>query len=504
MTVDADTKKHLDEVKKGKPRRFVMICKGGKIQSIIVYKKGTVEKYKKQAKEDSKGQFYHGVVSGKGLDITFCLQRSDGFEAPPGKDLLLKEFLKSEADLKCQPSYAIVDELPAVPFDEDDQRDPLIARFIAMEPSIAQAREAYADSTPLIDQRYKSIYGMLQEEQTRVNAGPALDEFVQFLDSLSKGDSVTTASAQSPSGTPAPPPPVDLAKAQAEKLAQVLKKLKPVMDKVVSAEPDRKVELHTIFARIAGEIKSNQLDLAKQELIELGTLLKPQDARASAAPAEPAVEQREFTERRQVLESQMLEAKQKLPPEKLAKLAAVLNYATQQAQANDYGNALKALERLQVALTGLMVPTDAEQPPGIEEPWELLPEFETHWKRAKSVWQTSIDTINEQLENLRSHLLTSSDSDLKSIAEFGLNAITDNHRVPLQKSLLNVDHTLGRERIDAIDKAQDAVFAFIEHIERDERVEACDNNPFGVTVTLRSELNRGLTALRDVLDEALV
>lgn len=43
MPVDSDTKMYLDEVKKGKPRKFVMICKGGKMLSMIVYKKGGVE-----------------------------------------------------------------------------------------------------------------------------------------------------------------------------------------------------------------------------------------------------------------------------------------------------------------------------------------------------------------------------------------------------------------------------------------------------------------------------
>src|SRR5688572_32349679 len=37
---DADTKDFLEDVKKGKPRRFVMVCKGAQIQSLILYKKG--------------------------------------------------------------------------------------------------------------------------------------------------------------------------------------------------------------------------------------------------------------------------------------------------------------------------------------------------------------------------------------------------------------------------------------------------------------------------------
>ena len=45
--MDSETKKFLEEVKKGKPRKFVMICKGMKILSLIVYKKGVVETYRK-------------------------------------------------------------------------------------------------------------------------------------------------------------------------------------------------------------------------------------------------------------------------------------------------------------------------------------------------------------------------------------------------------------------------------------------------------------------------
>ena len=38
MAVDADTKKCLEEAKKGKPRRFVMICKGVKIEAEMNFK----------------------------------------------------------------------------------------------------------------------------------------------------------------------------------------------------------------------------------------------------------------------------------------------------------------------------------------------------------------------------------------------------------------------------------------------------------------------------------
>lgn len=114
MALDADSIAYLEDVKKGKPRRFVMICKGVRIVSLVVYKKGTVERYKKQAKEEGKGQFYHGVVDGKGLNIAFKLCREDGYEKPPGKELILKDFLSTEAGIRFKPTYELVDVLPEV------------------------------------------------------------------------------------------------------------------------------------------------------------------------------------------------------------------------------------------------------------------------------------------------------------------------------------------------------------------------------------------------------
>ena len=74
----------LDDVRKGKPRKFAMICKGTKVISLVVYKKGNVEqkkkKKKKEAKESGKGEFYFGIIDGRGMDVSFKLARADGFE----------------------------------------------------------------------------------------------------------------------------------------------------------------------------------------------------------------------------------------------------------------------------------------------------------------------------------------------------------------------------------------------------------------------------------------
>jgi len=53
-SVSNDSKAYLDDVKKGKSRKFAMICKGTEVVSLVVYKKGGVEKRKKEAKEAGK------------------------------------------------------------------------------------------------------------------------------------------------------------------------------------------------------------------------------------------------------------------------------------------------------------------------------------------------------------------------------------------------------------------------------------------------------------------
>lgn len=116
---------YLEDVK-ASPASSPMIYKGTRFVSLVVYKKGNVEKRRKEAKESGKGQFYFGVVDGKGMDIRFVLARADGFESASVKTASLKGFLDESAELKCKPYFEIVDAVPVV-LDEDD---PLVRYFL--------------------------------------------------------------------------------------------------------------------------------------------------------------------------------------------------------------------------------------------------------------------------------------------------------------------------------------------------------------------------------------
>ena len=244
---------YLEDVKKGKPRKFAMICKGTSVISLVVYKKGNVEKHKKEAKQSGKGQFYFGVVDGKGLDIRFVLARIDGFESAPVKSTSLKGFLDEFAGLKCRPYFEIVDASPLV-LDEDD---PLVARFLKLQEPALQACDAHPDRAAKINALCLQIGGHLDQEQPD-QATPKLDELESFLGSLG--------------GAKEPTSSVDDAGLEA-KLVEDLKAFKPLLDKAIVLHPVRKAELIASVMNVRDKIKNKQYSLAQTDVTALGQLL---------------------------------------------------------------------------------------------------------------------------------------------------------------------------------------------------------------------------------------
>jgi hypothetical protein len=71
-------------------------------------------------------------------------------------------------------------------------------------------------------------------------------------------------------------------------------------------------------------------------------------------------------------------------------------------------------------------------------------------------------------------------------------------------AIMDVNQASDSAMEEKVSRAQDAVAAFRDHIETDERALACDNNPFNVNVTLRAELVAAFAKLDEALDEAFV
>jgi hypothetical protein len=136
---DDASQKFLQDVKKGKPRKFVMIKDGVQINKLIVFKVGTFDRAVRKAKQDgTRGETYWGLLRGDGTDIRFELSRTDGFVAPPGTDIRLKDFLREVTGLKLEPTYTIVENLAAV---DDEDTDEVIGDFNHTEPIADQPDE---------------------------------------------------------------------------------------------------------------------------------------------------------------------------------------------------------------------------------------------------------------------------------------------------------------------------------------------------------------------------
>jgi hypothetical protein len=185
-------------------------------------------------------------------------------------------------------------------------------------------------------------------------------------------------------------------------------------------------------------------------------------------------------------------------PSRKDELLGLVAEFQKQVKAQDVAAAKAALAAVGQALKLGTAPGASATPAA-----KIGPDFWPEWEKAKSTWRDAIDTVNGQLDKLRGELVKVDDAELKRIAEFGLNAITADHRVPLQAAMVDLDATQGGDSTKAIAAAKELVEEFRDHLDTDERVEACDDNPFEIKVTIRESLDKALLQMEQVLGKAL-
>ena len=108
------------------------------------------------------------------------------------------------------------------------------------------------------------------------------------------------------------------------------------------------------------------------------------------------------------------------------------------------------------------------------------------WTDARTAWIDANDAVNEQIGALRQAVLARAGTEpdyaplLSQIADKGLNAITEDHRVKLMAAVSEV----GTGSADAMSKsgakALEQITAFRSFIDGSEKIAVCDANPFGV------------------------
>src|SRR5205085_67651 len=125
------------------------------------------------------------------------------------------------------------------------------------------------------------------------------------------------------------------------------------------------------------------------------------------------------------------------------------------------------------------------------------------WNRARAEWQRRIEVVDGQIAAVRGRMLAIGTADLKRIAERGLPALTDNHKTPVMRSLVDVAASQGEARAAALAKAAAAVTAFRQHLGSDPMIRVLEENSvtaFGLPLTIRGELGAGLDTLQSEID----
>ena len=124
------------------------------------------------------------------------------------------------------------------------------------------------------------------------------------------------------------------------------------------------------------------------------------------------------------------------------------------------------------------------------------------WAAARQGWQAASEVVDRQIASLQAVLRQTGDDRLEEIAEFGLNGLTGNHKVPLMTLLLALGDGDPAKLRKAGPKALGLIDAFRKHLEGSEEVEVCDGNPFGVLVSIRATLVPALAGLAAALQAA--
>lgn len=123
------------------------------------------------------------------------------------------------------------------------------------------------------------------------------------------------------------------------------------------------------------------------------------------------------------------------------------------------------------------------------------------WSSAREAFNRASDEVDGQVTALQAALREDADPELDDIAELGLNAMTGSTRVPLQAALMDAGSGDAARLQKASPKLRSAIRAFRSALKSDPRIAACDDNPFGVDVSIRDTYESALDQLEYAIDE---
>lgn len=455
-----DTLDNLEQVKKGKPRKFIMICKGTSVISLVVYKKGSVDKFKKEAKEAGKGQIYAGVVDGRGVDIHFKLSKAEYGDKQPVKPLVLKSFLEEKADIKCKPAIDMVDMVGLV-LDEDD---PEVKRFVALQEAALAACDARPDLAGEINPLCLAI-GKHFDEGQRDEAIAKLDKLVALLNMIN-----------APKGSVPPPPPTAGPKTADQELEAILKRVRPEVEVMVKGGVDTSSRASALSA--IDQLKTDAkipaaVDAAKELLSNLGDDYR--DRLDKISPRVAKLLSGSFTERAGDVE----------------KIKTVFAFAQERGDTERYGSALVALKNVETLLK-------AAETEGAPKEADVIQKG-TVAARAKFVtsrWQTTVRQVRVEIDKLHDAIALENpdEEDAAEIPKM-IQAAIDEFCDEINDAILGVQKATD-EDAGAVENALKVIRSYRERVASDPLIQHLNEADADLGVAVNVE-----KTLLDALDE---
>ncbi|MGC3967644.1 MAG: hypothetical protein QM775_09815 [Pirellulales bacterium] len=487
--LDKESIDQLEQVRKGKPRKFVMVTKGTNILNLIVFKKGTYEKYRKQALSAGPGQICTGIVEGKGPEITFKISETDGFSKEPVKAMTIRTFLEEKADYKCKPSFEVVPSHGPM-LDEDD---PLVQRFLSLQTQAEQIAKTDASRAADLRGLCTQIATDLDQDQS-----DAATTKLKTLEQMLGGSAAAPAASAAPTATAAPTAADAAAPDAKVEFMTRLKQLKPGIDEVKGQDSPAAQQVAALAGQVGDAAREGHFAEGLQLLDQLAEALKQTDAGGGQSapegkiplpppPPPPTAPDKKIAAALRFLAAKIAQTSRSFPEQKaaIAGLKSDVEKALAAGNPTAADTALKSLEKLMSSLGGVSP--------------EAADEFHDQWDAAVDAWDDAVAKSRDQLAQLQSHLAQTDDEDLQNIGEFGLGAVTQSHLVPLSAALLELDSAPADQLKTAARRVKTLISEFRKHVETSEIVKACDENPFGIAVSLRTTLKPGFDALEQGL-----
>lgn len=206
------------------------------------------------------------------------------------------------------------------------------------------------------------------------------------------------------------------------------------------------------------------------------TLDKIEEALAGIAPSPASDAQADtMSKLRQALSARVALIKALPEGAQRTKLGAMARAASQTLNSGDVAATVQALKELSSAL---------KAGPEVTQSADVL-----------EIWRDAKESVDEGITKLQSALRENDHPALSRIADLGLNGVTEGNQTALAKALFEFKAASGAQKAKSARALEAQVAVYAKFLASDPVLDLVENNPFGVSLPLRSTLG---TALRQI------